>query len=118
MTQVVMVVKSVKVDKVAFVPACIQKWMLNTSTQSSGVISLPPKVLKEVEKFYGRKILNEIPYRAMSFEDDVMNYFHKQSETIVGVKKAQNYASQQKFEIVDDYFVGDENEFILSEMSE
>lgn len=118
MTQVVMVVKGFKVDKVAFVPACIQKWMFNTSVKSSGVISLPAKVLKEAEDFYGRKILNEIPYRSMSFEDDVMAYFHKQSDSITGVKNASIFAAKQQWEIVDDHFVGDENDFVLSEMSE
>ena len=116
MTKVVMVVKGMNVDKVSFVPACIQKWMYNTSTQSSGVISLPDKVLAEVEKFYGKKILNEIPYNSMSFEDDVMAYFHKQTDAIIGVKRAIALAEEKKWEIVDDYFVGDEKEFSISEM--
>lgn len=118
MTQVVMVVKGMNVDKVSFVPACVQKWMNNTSTQSSGVISLPKKVLAEVEKFYGKSIVNEIPYRSMSFEDDVMAYFHKQTDAIIGVKRATALAAEKEWEIVDDYFVGSETDFSLSELTE
>lgn len=106
------------VDKVVFVPAAIQTWMNNTSTKSSGVISLPTKLHKEVEEFFGKSITNEIPYRAMSFDDDVMAYFHKQKDFIRGVKNAENLAKENGWEIVDDYFLGNEQEFVLSEPME
>lgn len=115
MTKVVMVVKGQKVDKVAFVPHAILEWAYNTDTKSSGIISLPKDVLAKVEEFYGKAIDNEIAYHSMSFEEDVMAHFHKLSDVIKGVKNAEVVAAEKGFDIVDDFFIGKVEDFILSE---
>lgn len=116
MTKVVMVVKSMSVDKFAFVPLSIYKWMYQTQTQFSGVIELPESLYQEAKAFFGTEFNNSIPYHSMTFEEDVMNFFYKQTVPIKGFIKAEKFAAEQGWEISEEFFIGDENEFILTEL--